>query len=367
MEEGVTNDNNNICFDQLKCLSKSPRGRVHLRCHLNALQNVMELLHDPQTLEAGLELVRDLCEDCDAALELGMRGLHPLLARLTKTCEGDCVELVYDVVQAAAAGLPPGHAFPMEQELAGHAPPPPHLLHLPSLILQVRCDTSQRLHSQGDVGRLLWPAAMVMARWLLRTCPSWLPPATTLSSCKLLELGAGVGVTGLAAAQLVGHVTLTDWDPSVLANLRYNEALVKDTSEPPGITILPSTLPVGHTLLVKYLDWHCLEKTRDKYDVIIGSDIVCSVEDGEAAAGVVAGLLAPEGLAYLLLPPAWVRWGVEVLTTSASNLGLKDTVQKVEMKDAKVFVDEGNEREEDVAIGGGYEDMLELHILSWDK
>jgi len=36
------------------------------------------------------------------------------------------------------------------------------------------------------------------------------------------------------------------------------------------------------------------------------------------------------------------------------------------LKDVKGVLDDDDEREEDVAIGGGYEDMLELHILSWD-
>ena len=357
----------NISVDELDCLVQTPRGRLHLRSGLKVVSNVLELLDDEDTLEAGLRLVIELCQDCDAALELGLRGLHPVLARLTRSCTGDSLELVYEAVQAAAAGLPPGHTFPMEQELDGHLPPPPHLLHLPSVILQVRCDTSLRLHSQGDVGRLLWPAAMVMARWLLRTAPVWLPPSTSLSSCRLLELGAGVGVTGLAAAQLVGHVTLSDWDPNVLANLRYNIALAKDTSQPPGATSLPTSLPKGHTLDVQHLDWKCLSKIRDKYDIIIGSDIVCSVEDGEAVAGAVASLLSPTGLAYMLLPPTRVRWGVEVLKTTASTLGLSDSIEKVDREDVKAVEDEGDEKEDDVTIGGGYEDMLELHILSWNK
>jgi len=320
LEELVTPKH--ISLDELEFLVQTPRGRLHLRTGLRCLSNVLELLDEEATVEAGLRLVTELCHDCDAALELGLRGLHPLLAKLTRTCTGDSLELVYDAVQSAADGLPPGHAFPMGQELEGHDPPPPHLLHLPSVILQVRCDTSLRLHSQGDVGRLLWPAAMVMARWLLRTSPAWLPPSTTLASCKLLELGAGIGVTGLAAAQLVGHVTLSDWDPSVLANLRYNAALVKDTSQPAGAAAVPTDLPAGHILHVQHLDWYCLDKIRDKFDVIIGSDIVCSVEDGEAVAGVVASLLSPTGLAYILLPPARVRWGVEVLNTSSIKLGL---------------------------------------------
>lgn len=358
---------NKLSLEECSCLAQTARGRLHLRSGLHALHRVLHLLDDPDTLQASLSLIINLCQDCDAALELGLKGLHPLLAKLTRTCTEESLELVYDAVQAAAAGLPPGHTFPMKQELDGHNPPPPHLLHLPSVILQVRCDTSLRLHCQGDVGRLLWPAAMVMARWLLRTSPSWLPLSTSLSSCRLLELGAGVGVTGIAAAQLVGQVTLSDWDPNVLANLRYNVGLVKDTSRPAGAKALPTDLPLGHTLNVQHLDWKCLSKIRDKYDVIIGSDIVCSVADGEAVVGAVASLLSSTGLAYILCPPTRERWGVEVLSTSAVLMGLRDIVEKVDRKDVKGMEEEVDGREEGVAIGGGFEDMLELHILSWDK
>jgi hypothetical protein len=243
LEELVWHEN--IIVDELDCLVQTPRGRLHLRSGLKVVSNVLELLDDEETLEAGLRLVIELCQDCDAALELGLRGLHPVLARLTRSCNGDSLELVYEAVQAAAAGLPPGHTFPMEQELDGHLPPPP--------------------------------------------------------------------------------------------------------------------------LDVQHLDWKCLSKIRDKYDIIIGSDIVCSVEDGEAVAGAVASLLSPTGLAYMLIPPTRVRWGVEVLKTTASILGLSDSIEKVDREDVKAVEEEGDEKEDDVTIGGGYEDMLELHILSWNK
>jgi len=350
----------------LECLVKTARGRLHLRAgRINALERIIKLLHNQDTIEVGLMLVSTLCKDCDAALEFGLRGLHPLLSRLARTCSGEILDLVYVTVQAAASGLPPGHTFPMERGLEGNYPPHPHLLHLPSITLQVRCDTSIRLHSQGDVGRLLWPAAMVMSRWLLRTAPAWLPPSTSPAACRLLELGAGVGVTGLAAAQMVGHVTLTDNDPAVLANLHYNAALVRDRSHPTGPVSIPTDLPQGHTLEVQTLDWKALSQCTEKYDVIIGSDIVCCEADGAAVAGVVASLLAPNGQAHLLLPPAFVRYGVELLERKAKALGLSVAIENIAREDVKGLWEEDWEREEDIAIGGGYEDTLQLHSFTW--
>lgn len=399
---GDPNFSGDININQLECLVKTPRGRLQIRSAADGLDKVIKLLDEKDSLEVGLKIIAELCKDCDAALEFGQRGLHPVLSRLTRTCTGECLDLVFQAVQAAVSGLPPGHAFPMSQGLAGMYPPLPHILHLPSATLQVRCDTSLRLHSQGDVGRLLWPSAMVMARWLLRTAPSWLPPSSSLSSCKLLELGAGVGVTGLAASLLVGHVTLSDYDPNVLANLHYNVSLLQDsasstrTNSPPSTlksfalppqssklsspplqeetssptspgrpSSLHSFLPRGHTLEVVHMDWKHLSSKTEKYDVILGSDVVCSASDGEAVAGAVAALLSHTGKAYLLLPPVHVRWGVEVLTRAARDLGLVDTIEKVAREDVQGVEEEGEEREEDIAIGGGYEDTLQLHVLTW--
>ncbi len=105
---------------------------------------------------------------------------------------------------------------------------------------------------------MLWPAARVLARWLLRTAPGWLPSSIEPLNCRLLELGAGIGLTGLAAAQVVGSVCLTDFQPAVLANLEYNAALVRDSSSA-ARTSEATALPNGHKVDVSHLDWMKLE------------------------------------------------------------------------------------------------------------
>jgi predicted nicotinamide N-methyase len=68
----------------------------------------------------------------------------------------------------------------------------------------------------NEVGLRLWPAAEVLVEWAL----------STLSPSRVLELGAGLGLVGLALARRPGfRVTLTDGDARVCANLRYNAAL----------------------------------------------------------------------------------------------------------------------------------------------
>lgn len=68
----------------------------------------------------------------------------------------------------------------------------------------------------NEVGLRLWPAAEVLVEWALDALR---PPL------KILELGAGLGLVGLALAKEEFSVTLTDGDARVCANLRYNAAL----------------------------------------------------------------------------------------------------------------------------------------------
>ena len=68
----------------------------------------------------------------------------------------------------------------------------------------------------NEVGLRLWPAAEVLVEWAL----------STLSPSRVLELGAGLGLVGLALARQQGfQVMLSDGDARVCANLRYNAAL----------------------------------------------------------------------------------------------------------------------------------------------
>ena len=162
-----------------------------------------------------------------------------------------CVTM-YGATQAASEGLPFGHTFPVPRGLPDLHPALPHAFCLGSVTVVARSETSQRLLSQEDVGQMLWPAARVLARWLLRTAPGWLPTSIAPVDCRLLELGAGIGLTGLAAAQIVGSVSLTDFQPAVLANLDYNAALVGDSSSA-ARTSRATALPPGHTVDASHL------------------------------------------------------------------------------------------------------------------
>ncbi|MFZ5640754.1 MAG: class I SAM-dependent methyltransferase [Bacillota bacterium] len=95
---------------------------------------------------------------------------------------------------------------------------------------------------------VLWPSAIALARFLRAQ--------GGLAGCRVLELGAGVGLAGLVAALEGGRVTQTDFVPDALT-------LQKANAELNGLT------GITHELA----DWRNFDLSR-KYDWIIGSDIL---------------------------------------------------------------------------------------------
>lgn len=98
-------------------------------------------------------------------------------------------------------------------------------------------------------GFLLWESAVGLARHLTMR-------PELVAGKRILELGCGVGLPGLVAQSLGGLVTQTDHQPGVLELARKNAAMNSAT----GI----------QQFVADWRDW----KITDRYDVIIGADIL---------------------------------------------------------------------------------------------
>jgi len=96
-------------------------------------------------------------------------------------------------------------------------------------------------------GFLLWESAIGLSRHLT---------AAQVKGKHVLELGCGVGLPGLIAADLGGDVWQTDHQPGVLTLAREN-ARINNVS---GI----------HQFTADWRDW----RHSDRYDVLIGADIL---------------------------------------------------------------------------------------------
>jgi predicted nicotinamide N-methyase len=126
----------------------------------------------------------------------------------------------------------------------------------------------------------LWASSPVLAAHLRQS--------TGLSGMSLLELGCGLGLAGIAAAQSGASVIMTDYEEDALMFARYNAAL----------NLAPKVLT---RVTFRNLDWRAAEM-NGKFDMIIGADIVYERGNFEPLLSLVARLLAPGGTLLLTDP-----------------------------------------------------------------
>jgi predicted nicotinamide N-methyase len=119
----------------------------------------------------------------------------------------------------------------------------------------------------------LWEAAIVLCEYIAgMPCK----PGTTL-----LELGAGLGAPGLTAAKIGYQVTLSDYEDLILDFERINAAASK--------------LDNVDCLLLDWLN----PPEMDRFDVILGAEILFREEFFEPLLNVLRKALKPDGVVYL--------------------------------------------------------------------
>eukprot|EP00123_Amoebidium_parasiticum_P009821 comp19727_c0_seq1/m.23512 comp19727_c0_seq1/g.23512 ORF comp19727_c0_seq1/g.23512 comp19727_c0_seq1/m.23512 type:complete len:276 (-) comp19727_c0_seq1:791-1618(-) len=165
----------------------------------------------------------------------------------------------------------------------------------------------------GDVGNHVWEGAVVLSRYLENQ------PADYLHGQNVLEVGAGMGLTGLVAATRGANVTLTDAFPHVLQRLRRNV-----DSAVNGGAVCAQFIDVAP------LDWTCPEKFAEghgKYDVILGADIIYKDNLNSALLSTLRLLLKPTGHVVIANGD---RKPMNALIKVAPTYGFK--VEKIECK-----------------------------------
>lgn len=115
---------------------------------------------------------------------------------------------------------------------------------------------------------ILWPASIALANHVAA-----LPD---IAGKRVLELGAGLGIPGLAAARAGAQVVVTDW---------YAEALD---------FVQSSARLNGLTLETRHLDWR-YPPDNEQYDYILGADLVYERRSHAPILACAAKLLTPQG------------------------------------------------------------------------
>ncbi|KAJ8345109.1 hypothetical protein SKAU_G00293020 [Synaphobranchus kaupii] len=126
----------------------------------------------------------------------------------------------------------------------------------------VSLSESMAVISQGTTGLVTWEAALYLAEWALEN-------PQVFADRNVLELGSGVGLTGVAVCRSCAprRYVFSDCHPSVLQRLRNNARL--------------NGLPLGNgppaTITVEELDWAVITEDRLRElgaDTVIASDVV---------------------------------------------------------------------------------------------
>ncbi len=143
---------------------------------------------------------------------------------------------------------------------------------------------------RAPYGMELWPAAIMLADYVLRRDPG--------EGGRAVELGCGVGLVSMAATLAGWHVTATDNDPIALRFSEYNAALNNI-----GIA--------AH----EPLDWREPPVGR-RFDRVFATDVLYQLDDHAPLLRCVGATLAENGVAMVVDPNRSVANRFEAMAVS---------------------------------------------------
>jgi predicted nicotinamide N-methyase len=126
----------------------------------------------------------------------------------------------------------------------------------------------------------LWASSTVLAGHLRRR--------PGLAGKDVLELGCGLGLAGIAAAQAGASVVMTDYEDDALEFARFNAALNLDEAALSRVAL-------------RLMDWRDAD-VPGRFDIVVGADIVYERKNFESLRSLVRRVLRPGGV-FLLADP----------------------------------------------------------------
>jgi len=186
---------------------------------------------------------------------------------------------------------------------------PDRVLQIRELAIEHADDPFGKAAADDTTGLGVWPAALVLAQWLVQERKELLDAST------IVELGCGCAVPGLAAA-LHGRpraVHLTDLNSETLMNARANLAMNRENF------LVPETAACVH---VSAMDWGNEQSYPPSavgaVDLVLGSDLVYQKSLAPLLAQVLCRLMRPGGR-FLYVAPATGRDGLEDFVKGLSD------------------------------------------------
>jgi predicted nicotinamide N-methyase len=202
---------------------------------------------------------------------------------------------------------------------------------------------SLRQTEQKDVGYVMWPSAVLLSKYILSN-----GHLLTGTRKQIVELGAGCGLVGLVAAKIIqrqqqqqkqqqecrnddgllssssSSVIVTDFNDIVVQNLIGNIQLngLEDICQAQQYDFYrPSSLNTNDDNGDYDDDDDDDDDGLDQVDMILGSDIICQVDDAYAVASTIARRLRRGGLAVIVSADSKHRFGVEKFEDAVRGTG----------------------------------------------
>ncbi|XP_031111690.1 protein N-lysine methyltransferase METTL21A [Ipomoea triloba] len=130
-----------------------------------------------------------------------------------------------------------------------------------SQVLQLYC--LQSASTDFDLtGQLVWPGAVLLNDYLAKN-------ADILQGCSVIELGSGVGITGILCSKFCREVVMTDHNAEVLKILKKNIDHVSSDISIPHAGLKAEKLEWGNTDQLSYI----LQGHPEGFDLVLGADI----------------------------------------------------------------------------------------------
>jgi predicted nicotinamide N-methyase len=152
---------------------------------------------------------------------------------------------------------------------------------------------------EGKLGYQLWTSGVALATYVS------LRPEL-VGDKRVLELGSGIGLAGLACAGLARTVTLSDMDRASATDYDSPYGLLDSLRRSADDNGFGAGAGAG-AVSVRRIDWReCAEvdaaadAAADRFDVVLASDCVYYAELLPPLLGALRRFLAPEGTAYVL-------------------------------------------------------------------
>lgn len=266
-------------------------------------------------LSALLTLLRESLHACDQLI--AHQGLHLKLGSPPSKAAGALVDEVEELCKKRYFDC--GHQSANEDWTGFSASYEVWLTHTAERI-QVRLGGEPNKGAvEFDLGGVhltggrLWAGSLLLARWMASihfgTDPSAAVLRPRLQEGPLLEVGAGLGLTGITLAKMGYRVVLSDREPVLLDRLQEN---VEQNNVQAGCRVLNfdwAKAPKMHRLL-----------RAQRFSAVVGADVVYTEVATDLLVGVLSQALPDGGLAFFV-NAARHRRGIEAFATKLRTAG----------------------------------------------